>query len=143
MLRNQPAPDPARILSADELFSDGVLLPLDLLFVSRARQSVDPPDSDGTAPPISGQNDTPSGVPEPGTRAASLLVPKAEPVAGSKRWMDSFKKSEKTSPPNDQVEYVATLGQYSLIMELKFLIKKFDCTFLNIILNLNYINKNI
>lgn len=88
MVRNPSFPQPNQ-LSADELFSDGVLLPLDLL------QNDPNASSNKTEPEQSG-----SGRPE----AESGVEPSAAKVnssagggsfTSSKRWRDIFKKTEK------------------------------------------------
>ncbi|XP_073127820.1 uncharacterized protein [Henckelia pumila] len=85
MLRNPSFPQP-NLLSADELFSDGFLLPLHLLNLS-----------DGPSPP-----QTVSAPPEETgseINGASILIESsANPsLTSSKRWMDIFKKGEKKS----------------------------------------------
>ncbi|KAK4439390.1 hypothetical protein Salat_0273900 [Sesamum alatum] len=85
MVRNPSFPQP-NLLSADELFSDGVLLPLHLL------QHPDEP------PP---QEPEPSGsdrVPEPefsSTNELAELSAATTTLTSSKRWRDIFKKNDK------------------------------------------------
>ncbi|KAK4755088.1 hypothetical protein SAY87_008845 [Trapa incisa] len=116
--RNQAAPDPIRVLSADELFSDGVLIPLDLILsVSHPRRlSVEPPPPDGHyTGAVADQHDTHEQEGRPG----SLIATTAEPETCSKRWIDIFKRNEKKSPLNDQVDLIATVacGKKKEIME--------------------------
>ncbi|OWM85583.1 hypothetical protein CDL15_Pgr029006 [Punica granatum] len=105
MLRNPALPGPARLLSADELFSDGVLLPLDRLSL---RPSTDPPDD---LLPGSTERDTHSSMVLEPARPGTQLAATAEPASSSKRWRDIFKKSEKKSPLHDQAEDAGTHGK--------------------------------
>lgn len=89
MVRNPSFPQP-NLLSADELFVDGVLLPLHL----RTHSTNDPnqePDPDKPEPP----------PPDPGPKitsssSSSAAVDASTPSpSASKRWRDIFKKGEK------------------------------------------------
>lgn len=88
MVRNPSNPQPNQ-LSADELFSDGVLLPLDLLqndpnaFSNKAE-----PEPSG-----SGRPETESGV-EPSAAIVNSSAGGGS-FTSSKRWKDIFKKTEK------------------------------------------------
>ncbi|KAI4295153.1 hypothetical protein MLD38_040588 [Melastoma candidum] len=88
MLSNptQPQPD---LLSADQLFLDGVLLPLHLLHLNQ-------PVPEGGPPPAAAPGVARDAPIEP----SPLLIdtPAADPPSTSKRWTDIFKKSEKKSP---------------------------------------------
>ncbi|XP_019168920.1 PREDICTED: uncharacterized protein LOC109164828 [Ipomoea nil] len=96
MLRNPSFPQP-NLLSADELFSDGVLLPLDLLPQEGNACSDESPGeifgSCDTDPPET------SGSTRPGVSAAAAVDGSSggggAMVGGSKRWKDIFKKGEK------------------------------------------------
>ncbi|KAK4421370.1 hypothetical protein Salat_2087500 [Sesamum alatum] len=82
MVRNPSFPQP-NLLSADELFSDGVLLPLHhLLHLSNELPPPQPQDSEVTEP-------EPSST-ELGDRAATSTT-----LSSSKRWRYIFKKSDK------------------------------------------------
>lgn len=89
-VHNPSFPQP-NLLSADELFSDGVLLPLQLLHHPCSDDP--PPDPDPSQHPaetqpeasVSELNDT-----EPG----SIPVPSVPAPTSSKRWKDIFKKSD-------------------------------------------------
>lgn len=94
MLRNPSFPQP-NLLSADELFSDGVLLPLHLL---NSHSSEDPPDQNPSEKPSSADPPETSGSdqPEPGSRpdVSSVLSASSAPTfTSSKRWKDIFKIS--------------------------------------------------
>ncbi|KAL6332611.1 hypothetical protein AAG906_009931 [Vitis piasezkii] len=96
MVRNPSFPQP-NLLSADELFVDGVLLPLHLLHhnpdSSKPVQELnsEAPDSE---PPI------PDTEPEPGPGPE---ISSAAPAStASKRWKDIFKKGEKKSEKNGE-----------------------------------------
>ncbi|WJZ95914.1 hypothetical protein VitviT2T_014650 [Vitis vinifera] len=96
MVRNPSFPQP-NLLSADELFVDGVLLPLHLLRhnpdSSKPVQELnsEAPDSE---PPI------PDTEPEPGPGPE---ISSAAPAStASKRWKDIFKKGEKKSAKNGE-----------------------------------------
>lgn len=88
MVGNPSFPQPT-LLSADELFSHGVLLPLHHLHLS---------DDTPARPP---QQPEPSGsdqAPDPETSTADLSAPPA--LTSSKRWKDIFRKNEKKIPEN-------------------------------------------
>lgn len=94
MLRNPSFPQP-NLLSADELFSDGVLLPLHLL---NNHSSDDPPDQNPSEKPSSADPPETSGSdqPGPGTRpdVSNVLSALSAPTfTSSKRWKDIFKMS--------------------------------------------------
>lgn len=99
MVRNPSFPQP-NLVTADELFVDGVILPLHLL---PNPNSDDPPDPVREAP-----NSEPPPIPNPGSEPANITDPKTESRPGpeiaagssavltaSKRWKDIFKKSDK------------------------------------------------
>ncbi|XP_019088953.1 PREDICTED: uncharacterized protein LOC104733389 [Camelina sativa] len=95
-----PQPDDSDLLSADELFHDGVLLPLHLLSVKSELQS-DPNISECDPDP------SPSPSPSPAALVNTEEKPELEPGLGSeltrettvsKRWRDIFRKTE-TKPP--------------------------------------------
>ncbi|KAF8414146.1 hypothetical protein HHK36_002145 [Tetracentron sinense] len=77
MLRNPSFPQP-HLLSADELFFDGVLLPLHLL-----PNNTDPPDAEPNPNPNQNRE-----IPRPAPGSSAVLPT-------SKRWKDIFKKGEK------------------------------------------------
>ncbi|KAG8635157.1 hypothetical protein MANES_16G002700v8 [Manihot esculenta] len=84
MVRNPSFPQP-HILSADELFVDGVLLPLHLLHLHNNRP--DPPDSQPDPQP-------PNSQPEAGPRISrNTITAETTPLSASKRWKDIFKKT--------------------------------------------------
>ncbi|XP_027085670.2 uncharacterized protein [Coffea arabica] len=87
MLRNPSFPQP-NLLSADELFSDGVLLPLHLLnnhsSDDQKPSSADPPETSGSDQPGPGSRPDVSNV---------LSALSAPTFTSSKRWKDIFKIS--------------------------------------------------
>ncbi|KAL2244971.1 UNVERIFIED_CONTAM: hypothetical protein Sindi_2765300 [Sesamum indicum] len=88
MVRNPSFPQP-NLLSADELFSDGVLLPLHLLHL---------PDE---PPPLDSEASVSDRVPEPessSTNELAELSAVSTALTSSKRWTDIFKKNDKKSP---------------------------------------------
>ncbi|XP_042519471.1 uncharacterized protein LOC122093251 [Macadamia integrifolia] len=91
MVRNPSFPQP-QLLSADELFVDGVLLPLHLL-----PHHSDPPDPEeqhkaDTETP----NPEPESEPGPGPESSAVLLPELTTgFSTSKRWRDIFKIGEK------------------------------------------------
>ncbi|KAI3456505.1 hypothetical protein Pfo_013168 [Paulownia fortunei] len=88
MIRNPSFPQP-NLLSADELFSDGVLLPLHLLHLSN--ETPTPPPQD---PEASGLGQ----VQEPESNTTELAELSAtSTLTSSKRWRDIFKKNDKKS----------------------------------------------
>ncbi|CAK9181684.1 unnamed protein product [Ilex paraguariensis] len=103
MVRNPSFPQP-NLLSADELFADGVLLPLHLL---HNQNSDDPPDTNpeppnSDPPPQKPEpNSEPSSGPELSTSAANLS---SNTLSPSKRWKDIFKKTEKKNLPRSNEE---------------------------------------
>ncbi|CAH9130791.1 unnamed protein product [Cuscuta epithymum] len=92
MVRNPSVPQPD-LLSADELFADGVLLPLDHVPQDHRPSSDDPSDQTSTIspadPPRNSGSDGPGISPAAGSSSASSAV------SSSKRWKDIFRKSEK------------------------------------------------
>lgn len=106
MVPNPAVPEPDGILSADELFSDGVLLPLDLVSLARTPAGLD-------------QHEAPSAVAEPEARPGPI----PDTATGSKRWKDIFKKNDKKSPLNEQVEDVGTRGQLPRYLSLSLCVK--------------------
>uniref|UniRef100_A0A7N0ZZX9 Uncharacterized protein n=1 Tax=Kalanchoe fedtschenkoi TaxID=63787 RepID=A0A7N0ZZX9_KALFE len=95
MVRNPSLPQP-NMLTADELFVDGVLLPLDLVPASA-------PTSELTNPvPVSSVTE-PESAASVEVDAGPELTAALEPATGSRRWKDIFKKSEsKASKEADQ-----------------------------------------
>ncbi|XP_019252886.1 PREDICTED: uncharacterized protein LOC109231700 [Nicotiana attenuata] len=98
MVRNPSFPQPNQ-LSADELFSDGVLLPLDLL---QCHSAEDPLEANGPNTSSSHHKTEPepsgSGRPEPETELSASIVNTSSgggSFTSSKRWKDIFKKTEK------------------------------------------------
>ncbi|CAM8991635.1 unnamed protein product [Rhodiola kirilowii] len=91
MVRNPSLPQP-NMLTADELFVDGVLLPLDLVPVSAATVISLQESESASADVAVG----------PELTAASA----SEPVTGSRRWKDMFKKASKEI--DDKVESKST-----------------------------------
>ncbi|KAJ9136397.1 hypothetical protein P3X46_033481 [Hevea brasiliensis] len=85
MVRNPSFPEPD-LLSADELFVDGVLLPLHLLHLHN-HHSPDPPDSKPD-PKL------PNSHPDAEPRASPKTIT-ADSSTASKRWRDIFKKGDK------------------------------------------------
>ncbi|CAN4083726.1 unnamed protein product [Withania somnifera] len=106
MVRNPSFPQPNQ-LSADELFSHGVLLPLDLLQCP----STDDPNEQITSshpflnktepePSGSGRSETESGVdPEPSAAIVNSSTGGGS-FTSSKRWKDIFKKTDKSKEEN-------------------------------------------
>ncbi|PIN06313.1 hypothetical protein CDL12_21140 [Handroanthus impetiginosus] len=88
MVRNPTFPQP-NLLSADELFSDGVVLPLRLLHLSDATPPPPPQD-----PEASGSDRVPE--PESLTNESAELSATST-LTSSKRWRDIFKKNDKKS----------------------------------------------
>ncbi|KAM1959833.1 hypothetical protein FF1_005265 [Malus domestica] len=109
--RNPSCPQP-NLLSADELFVDGVLLPLHLLPRPLPNNS-DPPDpyprfSDPNTQPISQPpvpdpepllEPDPESEPGPGPELSAAPV-----LTASKRWRDIFNKGEKKSVKGDEID---------------------------------------
>lgn len=93
MVRNPSFPQP-NLLSADELFSGGVLLPLHHLHLSNEVPKTPPPrEADATDP---------DRLPEPESSATESAGLSATSVlTSSKRWRDIFRKNDKKSalPP--------------------------------------------
>ncbi|KAH6768822.1 serine/arginine repetitive matrix-like protein [Perilla frutescens var. frutescens] len=89
MVRNPSFPQP-NLLSADELFSDGVLLPLHHLNISNEVPT--PPPREAHA---SGSNP----VPEPDSSATELSPTSS--LTSSKRWRDIFRKNDKKGNGDD------------------------------------------
>ncbi|XP_043689177.1 uncharacterized protein LOC122640109 [Telopea speciosissima] len=94
MVRNPSFPQP-QILSADELFVDGVLLPLHLL-----RHHSDPPDPEehkaNSETPNPEPEPEPESEPGPGPQSSAVLLPELSTgLTTSKRWRDIFKIGEK------------------------------------------------
>ncbi|KAF5474873.1 hypothetical protein F2P56_006727 [Juglans regia] len=98
MVRNPSFPQP-NLLSADELFVDGVLLPLHLL----PHQHPDPTQEPDPDPP----NSTPAVTnPEPARpeSSPSAITESTAVLTGSKRWRDIFKKSSTKNPEGKEKE---------------------------------------
>ncbi|KAK7292438.1 hypothetical protein RIF29_08218 [Crotalaria pallida] len=99
MLRNPSFPQP-NILSADELFLDGVLLPLHLLPTTRLTLKPDPEQLSPPPPPHQQH-------PEPPTpSSASITASSAAVLSSSKRWKDIFRKSDKKKNSEEEEEKV-------------------------------------
>ncbi|VFQ88629.1 unnamed protein product [Cuscuta campestris] len=104
MLRNPSLPQPD-LLSADELFSDGLLLPLDLVPHDHPRV---PDESPGENPSVS-RTEMPEGTGSDGPDVSPAVVTgssAASAVGSSKRWRDIFKKGEKKSSKGGNEETV-------------------------------------
>ncbi|CAA2960002.1 Hypothetical predicted protein [Olea europaea subsp. europaea] len=88
MIRNPSFPQP-NLHSADELFSDGVLLPLQVLQTQFSEEQSEP-----QRPPP--QEVEPSGLDQVQERTAELAdLSSTTAFTSSKRWKDIFKKSDK------------------------------------------------
>lgn len=94
MVRNPSFPQP-NLLSADELFVDGVLLPLHLL---PQQPSSGPSNPEPDLEPETGLGTDTAPAPGP-----ALSTNPSPPLTGSKRWKDIFKRGEK-KPSNKKVE---------------------------------------
>ncbi|KAG4990148.1 hypothetical protein JHK87_023605 [Glycine soja] len=94
MLRNPSFPQP-NLLSADELFVDGVLLPLHLL-----PNKPDPPQASNFITPIQ----EPDPEPEPEHSPSITESTSTTALSSSKRWKDIFKKSDKKNAENNNEE---------------------------------------
>lgn len=90
MIRNPSFPQP-NLLSADELFSDGFLLPLHLLNLSD--DPTPPPPPTMRAPHEATGLEHEASI----IKSAGLLSAANPSFTSSKRWMDIFKKGEKKS----------------------------------------------
>ncbi|CAK7351515.1 unnamed protein product [Dovyalis caffra] len=91
-VRNPSFPQP-NLLSADELFVDGVLLPLHLLHHQNNNKNNNNPDPDEPEPEPEPEPPNSRTDPEPEISPASIT---AEPTSSSKRWKDIlFKKGDK------------------------------------------------
>ncbi|KAK7359825.1 hypothetical protein VNO77_01790 [Canavalia gladiata] len=98
MLRNPSFPQP-NLLSADELFVDGVLLPLHLL---SATNKPDPPYQTPNAdPPVQDPDPEPGPRPEP---SPAITESTSSTFSSSKRWKDIFRKSDKKNAENNTEE---------------------------------------
>ncbi|KAL7242906.1 hypothetical protein ACSBR1_015331 [Camellia fascicularis] len=96
MLRNPSFPQPT-LLSADELFVDGVLLPLHLL-PPHHHHPPDDPHPQPSNPQSTIPNPDPPPNPEPATRSDLSTDPpgsSATALTASKRWKALFKKSDR------------------------------------------------
>nr|DAD20380.1 TPA_asm: hypothetical protein HUJ06_021843 [Nelumbo nucifera] len=89
MVRNPSFPQ-LNLHSADELFVDGVLLPLHLL-----SHHSDPPDSEPKANAEEMHTTEPDSEPGPRPQSAALLSESPPVFSTSKRWRDIFKKGER------------------------------------------------
>ncbi|KAI4298750.1 hypothetical protein L6164_032269 [Bauhinia variegata] len=102
MVRNPSFPQP-NLHSADELFVDGVLLPLQLV---STRNKVDPPDQTLQSEPANSDPPVvdPDLAPDPGPESSPAITSSVPTLSVSKRWKDIFKKSDKKSAEsNDNV----------------------------------------
>lgn len=96
MVRNPSFPQP-NLLSADELFVDGVLMPLHLLPLNL--DSSKPVQEPSLEPAVS-ETPIPDAEPEPGPGPE---ISSAAPAStASKRWKDIFKKGDKKSGKNGE-----------------------------------------
>jgi len=93
MLRNPSFPQP-NLLSADELFVDGVLRPLHLL-PNKPHPS---PKPSTFTPPIQEPDPEPGSPPDPEPSPSILTEPSSS--SASKRWRDIFRKTDKKSTEN-------------------------------------------
>ncbi|KAI4295963.1 hypothetical protein L6164_035956 [Bauhinia variegata] len=97
MVRNPSFPQP-NLLSADELFVDGVLLPLQLV---STQNKGDPPDQALQPEPEPPNSDLPVVEPEsepgPGPESSPAITSSDATPSASKRWKDIFKKGDKKS----------------------------------------------
>uniref|UniRef100_A0A5B6YM58 Uncharacterized protein n=1 Tax=Davidia involucrata TaxID=16924 RepID=A0A5B6YM58_DAVIN len=100
MVRNPSFPQ-HNLLSADELFVNGCLLPLHLLH--HHHNSGDPPDPHlATTPNLKPPSDSePDSGPELSTAAADSST---TVLTASKRWKDIFKKNDRKSSPGNKYE---------------------------------------
>ncbi|TKY72200.1 hypothetical protein E2542_SST00939 [Spatholobus suberectus] len=96
MLRNPSFPQP-NLLSADELFVDGVLLPLHLLPAANK-----PNQTPNVEPPIHEPDPEPGPAPEP--EPSPAITESASTLSASKRWKDIFRKSDKKNAENNTEE---------------------------------------
>ncbi|CAK9320889.1 unnamed protein product [Citrullus colocynthis] len=94
MVRNPSFPQP-NLLSADELFVDGVLLPLHLVSNHSPSQSTDPTQKSDLDPPPSEPD------PSDGPKLTPNSADSGSSLTSSKRW-SIFKKSEKKNVPGNQ-----------------------------------------
>ncbi|GKV01955.1 hypothetical protein SLEP1_g14459 [Rubroshorea leprosula] len=91
MVRNPSCPQPD-LLSADELFVNGVLLPLDLLPTKQPDPNP-PPDSDPSSSQPAGPGLEPERYPD-SERGSRLISDPVTAISASKRWRDIFKKDK-------------------------------------------------
>lgn len=101
MVRNPSFPQPD-LHSADELFVDGVILPLHLL----PHHHHHPPESDPLPDPEPPNSEPPLTDPEPepgpGPEISHVVAESTSSLTASKRWRDIFKKSEKRNTKSEQ-----------------------------------------
>ncbi|CAJ1962572.1 unnamed protein product [Sphenostylis stenocarpa] len=99
MLRNPSFPQP-NLLSADELFVDGVLLPLHLL-PNKPQPS---PKASTFTPPIHEHDPELASPPDPEPSPSILTEPTSSSSSSStsKRWRDIFRKSDKKNSENNE-----------------------------------------
>ncbi|CAL9136764.1 unnamed protein product [Musa textilis] len=89
---------PQQLLTADELFADGVLLPLHLLSLRQPNQETDAPP--GSRPePEPAPDPSPPRPPPAADIAASIAC---SPASGSKRWKDIFRGGEKKAAAEEK-----------------------------------------
>ncbi|XP_009781196.1 uncharacterized protein [Nicotiana sylvestris] len=103
MVRNPSFPQPNQ-LSADELFSHGVLLPLDLLQCPSAEDLLEANGTNTSSHHKTEPEPSGSGRPEPETELSASIVNTSAgggSFTSSKRWKDIFKKTEKKLESND------------------------------------------
>ncbi|KAJ8761308.1 hypothetical protein K2173_001364 [Erythroxylum novogranatense] len=94
MVRNPSFPQ-SNLLSADQLFVDGVLLPLHQLNLQN-HHHLDPPDN-----PLSEADPDPE-PPNNSSSQAAAAITTSEPSTASKRWKDIFKKGDKKTSKNPE-----------------------------------------
>ncbi|KAK7303350.1 hypothetical protein RJT34_14253 [Clitoria ternatea] len=96
MLRNPSYPQP-NLLSADELFVDGVLLPLHLLPAANKPEPLK--QTPNTQPPVHDPDPEPGPPPEPSPNITESSS--SSTLSTSKRWKDIFRKK---NPENNNTE---------------------------------------
>ncbi|WOL11428.1 hypothetical protein Cni_G20190 [Canna indica] len=87
---------PPQLLTADELFADGVLLPLHLLSLRPQPHPEPDPEAPPGTKPEPAPDPSPRPPPPPQLPAADLATSiSCSPTSGSKRWKDIFRVGEK------------------------------------------------
>ena len=107
MVRNPSYHEP-NLLSADELFVDGVLLPLHLLSHQHRDPRPEPeshlPYPEPHPPPPPPPDPEPEPGPGPKITASSVAAESNAPLSASKRWRDIFKKGDKKNTKTEQAD---------------------------------------